>query len=218
MKMWSMKKFIAAALLLAFAESISAQTFTEWFNQNATQKKYLIQQIAALQMYIGYVSEGYSIAKKGLNTIQDIKHGNFNLHSSYFTSLVTVNPQVKRYTKVANIITLQISITKQAARIIKNCKNSQVLTLSESAYLQKVFNSLLDDCTECLDALFNIITNNQLSMKDDERIAAIDKLYVDMVDKQVFTRSFCNSAEGLCIQRNNEQRDLITSKKLNGLK
>jgi hypothetical protein len=217
-KMWSMKKFIAVALLLAFAESISAQTFTEWFNQNATQKKYLIQQIAALQMYIGYVSKGYSIAKKGLNTIEDIKHGNFNLHSSYFTSLVTVNLQIKRYTKVADIISLQISITKQTARTIKNCKNSHLLTLSESAYLQKVFNSLLDDCTKCLDALFNIITNNQLSMKDDERIAAIDKLYFEMVDKQVFTRSFCNAAEGLCLQRNNEQRDLITSKKLNGLK
>lgn len=218
MKMMSMKKIIAIALLLAFAESISAQTFAEWFNQKATQRKYLIQQIAALQMYIGYISKGYSIAKKGLNTIQDIKNGNFNLHSIYFTSLVTVNPQIKRYTKVANFITLQISITKQAARTIKNCKNSQLLTLSESVYLQKVFNSLLDDCTKCLDALFNIITNNQLSMKDDERIAAIDKLYFDMVDKQVFTRSFCNAAEGLCIQRNNEQRDLITSKKLNGLK
>jgi hypothetical protein len=202
-KMWSMKKFIAVALLLAFAESISAQTFTEWFNQNATQKKYLIQQIAALQMYIGYFSKGYSIVKKGLNTIQDIKHGNYNLHSSYFTSLVTVNLQIKRYTKVADIITLQISITKQTARTIKNCKNSHLLTLSESAYLQKVFNSLLDDCTKCLDALFNIITN---------------KLYFEMVDKQVFTRSFCNAAEGLCLQRNNEQRDLITSKKLNGLK
>ena len=93
-KTLSMKKIVAIALLLSFATSGSAQTFAEWFNQKATQRKYLIQQIAALQVYIGYVSKGYSIAKNGLNTIRDIKRGDFNLHNSYLTSLVTVNPKI----------------------------------------------------------------------------------------------------------------------------
>jgi hypothetical protein len=217
-KMWSMKKIIAIALLLSFAESTSAQTFAEWVNQKATQRKYLLQQIAALQVYIGYVSKGYSIAKKGLNTIQDIKHGDWNMHSSYFTSLVTVNPKIKRYAKVADIIALQISIAKQSAKTIKDCKSSHLLTTAELDYLQKVFATLLDDCAKCLDELFNLITNGQLSMKDDERIAAIDKLYVDMADKQVFVRSFSNAAAGLCVRRDSDLKDVIISKKLNGLK
>ena len=54
-------------------------------------------------------------------------------------------------------------------------------------------------------------------MKDDERIKGIDKLYADMQDKQQFIRSFCNSATGLSIQRNNEANDIIISKKLNDL-
>jgi len=213
-----MKKIIIIASLLCFAESLSAQTFAEWFRQKATQKKYLLQQIAALQVYIGYVSKGYSIAKKGLNTIQDIKQGDLNLHSNYFTSLVTVNPKVKRYTKVADIISLQIDIARQANKTIKDCKNSHQLTTAELEYLQKVFNTLLDDCAKCLDALFNIITNGQLSMKDDERIAAIDKLYDDMADKQIFIRSFSNSSKGLCAQRENDKNNIIISKKLNDLK
>lgn len=213
-----MKKIIAIALLLSFAESISAQTFEEWINQKATQKKYLLQQIAALQVYIGYVSKGYSIAKKGLNTIHDIKQVDFNLHSSYFTSLVTVNPKIKRYAKIADIISLEINIAKQAAKTIKDCKNSYQLATAELDYLQKVFNTLLDDCAKCLDALFNIITNGQLSMKDDERIVAIDNLYDDMADKQIFIRSFSNTSRGLCVQRKNDQRDIIISKKLNELK
>ena len=213
-----MKKIIIIASLLCFAESLSAQTFAEWFRQKATQKKYLLQQIAALQVYIGYVSKGYSIAKKGLNTIQDIKHGDLNLHSNYFTSLVTVNPKVKRYTKVADIISLQIDIARQASKTIKDCKNSHQLTTAELEYLQKVFTTLLDDCAKCLDALLNIITNGQLSMKDDERIAAIDKLYNDMADKQIFIRSFSNSSKGLCVQRENDQNNIIISKKLNDLK
>lgn len=213
-----MKKIIVIALLLSVVTLGNAQTFAEWFNQKATQRKYLIQQIAALKVYIGYVTKGYSIAKKGLNTIQDIKHGDFNLHSSYFTSLITVNPKIKRYAKVADIIALQINIAKQAAKTIKDCKNSHLLSAAELAYLQKVFNTLLDDCAKCLDDLFNLITNGQLSMKDDERIAAIDKLYVDMVDKQVFVWSFSNAAAGLCLQRDSDLKDVIISKKLNGLK
>lgn len=213
-----MKKIIIIASLLCFAESLSAQTFAEWFRQKATQRKYLLQQIAALQVYTGYVSKGYSIAKKGLNTIQDIKHGDLNLHSNYFTSLITVNPKIRRYSKVADIIALEIDIAKQTSKTIKDCRASNQLTTSELAYLQTVVNRLLDDCAKCLDALFNIITNSQLSMKDDERIAAIDKLYDDMVDKQIFIRSFSNTSRGLCVQRKSNRRDIIISKKLNELK
>ena len=54
-------------------------------------------------------------------------------------------------------------------------------------------------------------------MKDDERIKAIDKRYVDIQDKQQFTRAFSNNAAGLSIQRSNEENDIIISKKLNGL-
>lgn len=56
------------------------QTFHEWFRQKKTQKKYLIQQIAALKVYLGYVQKGYSIAQKGLTTVSNIKKGNFDLH------------------------------------------------------------------------------------------------------------------------------------------
>jgi hypothetical protein len=55
-------------------------------------------------------------------------------------------------------------------------------------------------------------------MKDNERIDAIDKIYEDMVDRQVFCRSFGNATKGLCIQRINEQNEILFSKKLNYIK
>ena len=61
-----MKKQFLIILFAVVSTSVKAQTFAEWFQQGATQKKYLLQQIAALQVYIGYVQKGYSIAKKGL--------------------------------------------------------------------------------------------------------------------------------------------------------
>jgi len=204
-------------MMIFGAGNLSAQTWGEWFSQNSTQRKYLLQQIAAFKVYTGYLSKGYSIAKNGLNTIKGFKNGDLLQHTDYFTSLVTVNPKVKRYTRVAEIIALQINIATQSATAIKNFKRNRHFTQTEIAYLQQVLNSMLSDCAKNLDELFSLITNGNLQMKDNERIKAIDKLYADMQDKQQFTRSFCNSATGLAIQRSNEANDIIISKKLNGL-
>ena len=204
--------------MILCAESLSAQTWAEWFRQKATQRKYLLQQIAALQVYSGYLSKGYSIAKNGLNTIKSIKNGDLLQHTNYFTSLVTVNPKIKKYKKVAEIIAMQISIAKQSGNAIKVFKNNRYFTPTEINYLQSVFNRLLSECAKNLDELFSLITNSNLQMKDDERIKAIDKIYIDMQDKQQFARAFSNSAAGLSIQRSNEANDIIISKKSNGIK
>jgi hypothetical protein len=211
-----MKNFLTILFFLS-VNFCHAQTYDEWFRQKKTKEKYLLEQIAALQTYIGYAKKGYSIVTGGLNTIKDIKHGDFNLHNTFFNSLSTVNPAIKKYSKVASIIAMQISIAKQITNTIKSCKKSNMLLNSELKYLGAVFNNLLDECAKNLDELFALITNNETQIKDDERIQRIDKLYEDMKDKQMFTTSFSHSAKGLSIQRLNDQNDIIISKKMNGL-
>ena len=58
-----MKQFTLLILFVLAGGLSQAQTFNEWFRQKATQKKYLIQQIAALQVYLDYVQKGYAIAQ-----------------------------------------------------------------------------------------------------------------------------------------------------------
>jgi hypothetical protein len=53
------------------------QNAQEWTRQKKTQIKYLLQQIAANKVYIEYIEKGYNIARKGLQTIHDIKKGDF---------------------------------------------------------------------------------------------------------------------------------------------
>ena len=218
MKMWGMKKLLIIYSMILCAGTLSAQGLNNWFRQKQTQKKYQLQQIALLRVYSSYLSKGYTIAKDGLNTIKSIKNGDLLQHTSYFTSLNTVNPKIKRYKKVADIIAMQISIAKQSANAIKNFRNSHQFTQTEITYLQSVFNTLLSDCAKNLDELTSLITNRNLQMKDDERIKAIDKIYADAQDKQVFVRVFSNNTSGLSVQRGNEENDIIIFKKLNGLK
>ena len=213
-----MKKLLVIALLLSVTNSINAQTWDEWFKQKATQKKYLLQQIASLQLYANYLSEGYSIARKGLHAIQNIKQGDFNLHSDYFTSLEKVSPKIKRYTRTAEIIFLQLTISRQIIKTIKDCKKSNQLTRSEFDYIYEVFQEVLSDCTEEIDLLNQVLTNNNLSMKDDERIATIDRIYKEMLDNYVFTKSFGHSAKALSAQRDHEKQEILIEQKLNGIK
>ncbi|MGI8583232.1 MAG: hypothetical protein ACR2KX_13600 [Chitinophagaceae bacterium] len=211
-----MKNFLIILFVLS-GSFCQGQTYEEWFRQKKTQEKYLLEQIAALQTYIGYAEKGYSIVIGGLNTIKNIKHGDFNLHNNFFSSLSSVKPAIKKYSKVASIIAMQISIAKQVSGTIKSCKKSNMLMSSELKYLSVVFNNLLGECAKNLDELFALITNNESQMKDDERIQRIDKVYDDMKDKQVFVTSFSHSAKGLSIQRINDHNDIIISKKLHGL-
>lgn len=205
-------------IVLTISTSLAAQTWGEWFRQKATQKKYLVEQIVALKVYAGYLSKGYAIAKEGLGAIQQIKKGDFSLHSNYFNSLVNVNPRVRQYSRVAEIISLGIGITKQTVSTIRNCQNTQQLTTSELDYLSKVFDAVLADCSACIDAVVNLITDGQVSMKDDERVNSIDKIYQQMMEAGVFVRSFSNTALLLCRQRLQDQHNLQKIQQLNGLK
>ncbi len=212
------KMLLILLLFVSSAASLQAQTFEEWFQQKKTQKKYLIQQIAALQVYIGYLQKGYKIAKEGLTTISGFTKGEFDLHTGYINSLKAVNPEIRRYIKIADIISLQVKIVQNCNKAYRSLSNSNSLTGKELDYISGVFARLLDDCEKTLDELLMVITDGKLEMKDDERIEWIDKLYLGMQDKFTFSQNFANDANVLAASRLKEKTDIQTSRVLNGIK
>lgn len=213
-----MKRLFTLVLFALLSSGANAQTFAEWFRQGATQKKYLLQQIAALQVYIGYMQKGYSIAKQGLNTISDVKNGEYNLHKDYFNSLKSVNPKIKNYSKVADIVALQVSIIKVYKEAARQVKQSDSFNENEISYINGVFERLMDDCTNVIDELISVTTSGNLEMKDDERLKRIDALYGDMQDKYTFIQGFSNEVKLLAASRIKEQNDIRSSRAINGIK
>ena len=165
-----MKRICMIVLLVIATTASNAQTGAEWFNQKKTQKKYLLAQIAALRYYIDVAQKGYGIAKQGLSTIGKLSKGEFDLHGEYFSSLKKVNPTVKKYAKVADIISLQAKIVQDYHKFYNGLASEDVFTAREIDYLERVFTRVLDDCTVLLDQLIAVTTDNQLEMKDDERM------------------------------------------------
>ena len=211
-------KIYILILSLVFSILANAQTLAEWTQQKETQIKYLLDQIAANKVSIDYLEKGYEIARTGLNTIQNIKKGDFNLHRDFFGSLEIVNPKIKTYTRVADIIAYQVRIVKNISTTIKNLKESGQFNTNELDYSKAVFENLLDECVKNVDELYLVITSGALQMTDDERIKRIDQLYTDMQDKYSFCQSFSEEHSVLAMQRLSEQVEIMMSKKLNGVK
>lgn len=206
-----MKKLVLIIVLFS-SQILHAQNWNEWFEQKKTQKKYLLQQIVALKVYLGYLEKGYDIANKGLKAIHDIKKGDFDLHNQFFNSLKQVNPNIQKWTKAADIIAYQVRIVKIAKQNIETIRENGRFTNEELDYCKIVFDNLLSECLKNMDELVIIITSDELEMKDDERIKRIDQLYIDMQDKYSFACSFGNDINLLLLQRMNEQSEINRSR------
>lgn len=213
-----MKKTLTILIAFIFSLQLAhAQTFNEWFRQKKTQKKYLVQQIVALKVYLGYLKKGYEIAQKGWTTVEHIKDGNFNLDRDFFRSLKNVNPAIKNSAKVADIIAFQYYIIRDFKRVYNFCERNKNFTPEEIRYIARVHTNMLFLCDASISELLNIIQADKTEMTDDERILRIDKIYEDMSDKCAFVKAFGNDAMSLSMQREKETREIELIRKNNGI-
>jgi hypothetical protein len=208
-------KIIFCLLLSGCCVSASTQTLEEWTQQKQTKIKRLLEQIAANKVYLDYTKKGYKIVSGGLHTIRDIKKGDLKLHLGHFDSLKVVNPAIKGWIKVTDIILYQTRIIKTGKQALDAVKQSGQFSNEELNYCKKVFDLLLEECLKSIDELLLVISSGDTEMTDDERIKRIDKVYLDMQDKVSFASSFRNDMNLLALQRQNERTELNYSKILN---
>lgn len=183
----------------------------------AKQRKELLLQIAALQVYIDYARKGYSVVSKGLNFIGDAKRGEVDLHGDYFTSLLKINPKVKNYYKTAEILAMQFKIMKICKRTYSDLKVSDLFHGNELDYIERSFERLLENCSDTLDQLLVITTDSQLELKDDQRIERIDALHKMMLEDYNFCLSFSNEAKLLSLSKTHEKGDAHNTGAIYGL-
>lgn len=185
-------------------KTVQAQTFSEWWNQKSTQKKYLVQQIAALQVYIAFLEKGYQVVNTGLNTVKDITNGEFHLHDAYISSLKKVNPVIRDDKRISEILAMREYIGEAFAKI----KNNPLLSVEQNTYIASVREKVLAECEADINELLLVITSGKVEMTDDERIKRLNKVYLAMQDKTAFTQHFCNQVAILIQQRTEEQEGI----------
>lgn len=172
------------------------------------------EKLTQLKNILTDMKKGYEIVSKGYTAIRNISEGNFNLHDAFISGLLAVNPAIKNYKRVPDIITHQKNIVKEYRQAFNRFKNSGTFSSSEINYLGDVYANLFNQSLQNLDELATVITSSKLSMSDDERLEAIDRIFADTEDKLQFLRHFNRKTNILVLQRIREKKDIATRKSL----
>ena len=208
-----MKKSIVILWIILF--SFSAKVVAQ--STEVQQLLLNVEKLAQLKKILSNMKKGYEIISTGYNTIKDISKGNFNLHQAFLDGLMQVSPAVKKYKRIAEIISFQTQLVKEYKSAFRRFDASNLFNANEIKYMSNVYGNLFNKSLQNLEELAMVITAGKLRMSDDERLNAIDRIFDDMGDKLVFLRTFNKENNVLAIQRGREMVDTKVSKKLNGL-
>lgn len=211
------KKLLAFTLMAVAASALAttarAQTFAEWFQQKSTQKKYLLQQIAALQVYAAYYKVGNNIAHNGLGSITSSLKSENGLHTTYYSNLNNVSPLVKNNKQVNDILQWQKDILARMNSLDKTAN----LNDGERKYIIQVKAALFKDCDQQITELQNVVTNSKLKMSDEERLKHIGVIHSAMQNNYRFASAFTDQVKVYAVQRVQENNNVISEKKIYGI-
>lgn len=201
-----MKKYVIWLVLFCSGNLCLGQS------QEAQQLLLNVEKLSQLKGILSSMKKGYEIVSSGYSSVKNIAQGNFSLHEVFLDGLMLVSPEVRRYHKVAGIVSMQTELVSEYKACFKRLGSGGNFSASELEYVAKVYGSLLEQSLDNLDQLVLVITAGKLRMSDDERLGMIDRIYADTEDKLVFLRSFNRQASVLDVQRSRELREV------NGLK
>jgi hypothetical protein len=193
-----MKRIRLIFFFLSLGGSVSAQADIQA----------MLKQIALIAVHVQELEKAIEIARSGLATIYDIKNGEFNLHSLFFSSLKSVNPAVAKYTKIGEIIQDQGLILSEFQQLIHRLASSKTISSATLSYVNTVYTHMTDECSKTLNDLMVVTTGDALEMTDDERITRIDGMYRDMQDRSAFTVQFSSAATNLVRESEKESSEI----------
>ncbi|TCD08590.1 TerB family tellurite resistance protein [Pedobacter frigidisoli] len=177
-------------------------------SSEATQLMLNVEKLSQLKNILADMKKGYTVISQGYKKVKDIASGNFSLHEVFLDGLMVVSPEVKKYRRVADIISAQKSIVSEYKAELHAFRGADVFNSDELDYLGNVYSSLFDASLQNLEDLTMVVTSSKLRMSDEERLKAIDRIFLDTSDKLEFLRNFNRGAVVLFKQKQKEKREI----------
>lgn len=205
-----------AILVIVFGFGFSTAAFGQ--TQEASQLLLNYEKLKQLEEILDNMYKGYKILSQGYDRIKGIAEGNYKLHQVFLDALLAVNPAVRDYKRIPMIIEYQALLMKEYKKAYKRFRDDANFTASELRYLESVYTHLVKESVRNLDELAMIVTASKLRMTDEERLKAIDRIFLEMESKLSFLRYFNNSTQMLAMQRAREKSDVNAIQSLYELK
>ena len=175
-----------------------------------------IQKLSELKTILKDMRDGYQVLDNGYTNIRDIVKGNFNLHKTFLDGLLDVSLPVRQYYKAADIIDKERNIVTECRTANQYWISCGLFTHGELAHIERTYKTLSDRSSQCLDRLTIVITADELRMSDAERMQAIDQIHTTVTEQLVGLRRFNDAVSIQALQRQREQNNLQTLKKIYG--
>ncbi|WP_341836814.1 TerB family tellurite resistance protein [Chitinophaga pollutisoli] len=176
-----------------------------------------LEKLNQLREILQKMYDGYRTLERGYGKVKDIASGNFKLHDLFLDGLYMVSPEVRKYYKIADIIQTQVSIAKSYRSAFRLFQKSGVYSPNQLEYIATVYTRLFDDSLRSLDELLLVVTARKLRMTDADRLAAIDRIHLDVEKKYTFLRTFNDQQKLLTIAKIKEKSELQTLRGLHGI-
>ncbi|WP_119079485.1 hypothetical protein [Chitinophaga alhagiae] len=156
--------------------SAQAQLADEWLRQKRTQRKYLVAQIAALRQYAGLARKGYDVVGGGIRLVGQIKQGDLDIHSAFFSSLRQVSPFVRRHRKVLDLSASYLQLIAHCRKMKSRWSNSEALPGWQRNAAADAYLRFANEITQDLLFLTELLTDGRFELNDAERLAKVDEL------------------------------------------
>ncbi|WP_233603823.1 TerB family tellurite resistance protein [Pedobacter sp. KBW01] len=209
---WFAARLKIKGLLLSFAMVLFTGVFMpgKARAQSVEVEQLLInvEKLSQFKNILEDMKKGWEVVSKGYQAVKDISQGNFSLHEVFLDGLMLVSPEVKKYHKVADIITAQGRIVSEYRAALKAFRISGVFRDGELDYFARVYGGLFEQSVANLDALTTVLTASELRMNDDERLKVIDRLFTEVEDQLGFLRSFNGQVVQLKVQRERAKKSI----------
>ena len=197
-----MKKIILFFLLCSMSFQSNAQA------AEIQQLLLNLEKLAQFKKILQNMYDGFKLISNGYNAVKDISEGNFKLHKVFLDGLADVSPAVKKYKRIADIIDYQLRIVNDSKKVLQQFRSDKQFNTTELNYLATVYENLIRQTLKHVEELLLVVTAGKLRMSDDERLAAIDRIFVSVESQYSFVREFSNSTKLLSLQRKSEQQQI----------
>ena len=211
------KRAILSALAGLLMMPVNAQTFAEWFEQSNTRLKYSAAQVVSLQGYLGQLENGFQIASSGLGNIGNLKNDEFTMHTTYYSSLGTVNPALAAMSEVTEITTLQLEIAGRLETAVARYRTDGLLSGDQLALMARLLNTIIREGIQELTALAELLTNDRLELSDDQRASRVLAIHASTKERYAFTLWLTDKVDLFEQQKNADLQWLGAVKGLYGI-
>ncbi|MEO6520985.1 MAG: conjugal transfer protein TraI [Mucilaginibacter sp.] len=158
------------------------------------------------------------LSKLKLDEISGWSEKQKELYGQYYTELWQVKSLIAYYERIRHITEKQAALISEYNHAWSLLRQDRHFTTEELAYMQKVYNGILQESIKNLDEILVVVNSFKTQMTDAKRIELINKA-ADRIDtNQSDLRQFNNQNYILSLQRAKSENEVLTLKKYYGIK